>query len=80
MSILEILAQSGAGLTLPDLVDQANLPRSSVHDLLVTLEGVSIASIGPATSETVRQHGLAVTAEARPYTIDGLLNALLQYV
>jgi len=38
LSILEILAQSGTGLTLPELVDQSNLPRSSVHYLLVTLE------------------------------------------
>lgn len=38
LSILEILAQSGSGLTLPELVDQSNLPRSSVHYLLVTLE------------------------------------------
>ncbi|MBL8293353.1 MAG: uroporphyrinogen-III synthase, partial [Bryobacterales bacterium] len=44
------------------------------------LNGVSIASIGPVTSETARQHGLLVTAEAKPYTIDGLLNALLEYV
>lgn len=38
LSILEILAQSGTGLTLPELVDHSNLPRSSVHYLLVTLE------------------------------------------
>ena len=43
------------------------------------LEGVSIASIGPVTSETVRQYGLTVTVEAKPYTIDGLLNTLIQY-
>jgi DNA-binding IclR family transcriptional regulator len=38
LSILEILAQSRAGLTLPELVEQSHLPRSSVHYLLVTLE------------------------------------------
>jgi uroporphyrinogen III methyltransferase/synthase len=41
------------------------------------LEGVRIASIGPVTSETVRSLGLNVAAEARPYTIDGLIEAIL---
>lgn len=38
LCILELLAQSRAGLTLPDLVDQSGLAKSSVHYLLVTLE------------------------------------------
>ena len=38
LSILELLAQSRTGLTLPELAQQSNLPRSSVHYLLVTLE------------------------------------------
>ena len=38
LSILEILARSRAGLTLPEMVEQLKLPRSSVHYLLVTLE------------------------------------------
>lgn len=38
LSILELLAKSRAGLTLPELVEQSALPRSSVHYLLVTLE------------------------------------------
>lgn len=38
LSIMEMLAQSRAGLTLPELVEQSRLPRSSVHYLLVTLE------------------------------------------
>jgi DNA-binding IclR family transcriptional regulator len=37
-NILELLTNSGAGLTLPDLVEQSNLAKSSVHYLLVTLE------------------------------------------
>jgi DNA-binding IclR family transcriptional regulator len=36
--ILELLTNSGVGLTLPDLVEQSNLAKSSVHYLLVTLE------------------------------------------
>ena len=38
LCILELLTQSRAGLTLPDLVDQSGLAKSSVHYLLVTLE------------------------------------------
>jgi DNA-binding IclR family transcriptional regulator len=38
LSILELLAKSRAGLTLPELMEQSALPRSSVHYLLVTLE------------------------------------------
>jgi uroporphyrinogen III methyltransferase / synthase len=41
------------------------------------LKDVRIASIGPVTSQTIRQHGLEVDVEAEPYTMDGLLQALL---
>ncbi len=40
------------------------------------LEKVRIASIGPVTSATVRSYGLEVAAEARPYTIEGLVRVL----
>ena len=36
-----------------------------------------VVSIGPVTSETLRASGLAVTAEADPHTVDGLVAALL---
>ena len=42
------------------------------------IEGVRIASIGPVTSGTVRNHGLTVHAEAKNYTLDGLIQALLE--
>jgi DNA-binding IclR family transcriptional regulator len=38
LSILELLAKSRAGLTLPELVEQSGFPRSSIHYLLVTLQ------------------------------------------
>jgi len=41
------------------------------------LEGVKVASIGPVTSEAARRIGLAVTVEAREYTVDGLVAAVL---
>ena len=44
------------------------------------LKNVRIASIGPVTSETIRQLGLNVDIEAREYTTDGLLQALTEAV
>jgi len=43
------------------------------------LDGVKIASIGPITSATAREHGLAVDVEANPHTVEGLVTALLQF-
>ncbi|WP_421121420.1 uroporphyrinogen-III synthase [Aquihabitans daechungensis] len=37
----------------------------------------ALVSIGPVTSDTIRAHGLSVTAEADPHTIDGLVAAVL---
>jgi uroporphyrinogen III methyltransferase/synthase len=42
------------------------------------LEGVRVASIGPVTSATARRLDVEVTVEASRYTIDGLLEAILQ--
>ncbi|MGH9593969.1 MAG: uroporphyrinogen-III synthase, partial [Bryobacteraceae bacterium] len=41
------------------------------------LAGVRIASIGPVTSSTLREHGLSADAEAGQFTSDGLIQALL---
>jgi uroporphyrinogen III methyltransferase/synthase len=41
------------------------------------LDGVKVASIGPITTETARQLGIQVTAQAREFTLDGLLEAVL---
>jgi uroporphyrinogen-III synthase len=42
------------------------------------LEGVRIASIGPVTSATLLRHGLTVAIEASPYTVEGLVDAILR--
>ena len=42
------------------------------------LQGTVIACIGPITSEAAREAGLKVDIEAREYTIDGLIEAILQ--
>ncbi len=41
------------------------------------LEGVKVASIGPVTSQTARNLGMEVAIEAAPFTMDGLVHALL---
>jgi uroporphyrinogen III methyltransferase/synthase len=41
------------------------------------LEDVKVVSIGPVTSKTAGDLGLRVEAEAQPYTIDGLVGAIL---
>jgi uroporphyrinogen III methyltransferase/synthase len=55
---------------------------STVKNLLAiagreALEGVRVASIGPVTSSTLCAHGLKVDAEARQFTVDGLVDAIL---
>ncbi|MGN7468411.1 uroporphyrinogen-III synthase [Brevibacillus sp. SAFN-007a] len=42
------------------------------------LDRVRIACIGPITAETARKNGLAVDVVASEYTVDGLLEALLE--
>ena len=42
-------------------------------------EGVSVASIGPITTETARELGFKVDIMARDYTIDGLCEAILEH-
>lgn len=56
---------------------------STVKNLLTmvdreALAGVKVASIGPVTSEVLRKHGVEVAAEASPYTIAGLVAAILR--
>ncbi len=48
-------------------------------DNLSTLQGVTIASIGPVTSDTARRLGLTVDVEAEQYTIDGLVAGIVDY-
>jgi uroporphyrinogen III methyltransferase/synthase len=42
------------------------------------LQGVCIASIGPVTSATLRSYGLEPSVEAAPFTMDGLVAAILR--
>lgn len=43
------------------------------------LDNVKVASIGPITSDTARELGLKVTAEAEPSNMDGLIGAMVRH-
>jgi uroporphyrinogen III methyltransferase/synthase len=43
------------------------------------LSGVTIASLGPLTSATLRSHGLQVTVEAAVPTVEALIEVLQGY-
>ena len=43
------------------------------------LRGLNVASIGPITSNAARSAGIEVSVEAREYTTNGLVAAILQY-
>jgi uroporphyrinogen III methyltransferase/synthase len=43
------------------------------------MQGVTVASIGPITSQTARDLGLTVAIEADAYTIPGLIRAILNH-
>ena len=47
-----------------------------VDAFVKAMEGVACLSIGPITSQTMRDFGLAVTAEAAEYTIPGLVQVI----
>jgi uroporphyrinogen III methyltransferase / synthase len=52
---------------------------SSLEEQARLLDGVAVASIGPITADTAREHGLEVAVEAAEYTIDGLVEAITGY-
>lgn len=65
----------------PDWVTLAS--SSAAHNLVHLIKAeplrhVRIASIGPLTSETVRKHGLEVTAEAAMHNVEGLVEAIIR--
>jgi uroporphyrinogen III methyltransferase/synthase len=47
-------------------------------DLPQALKGVLVACIGPITAQTAHDLGLTVGVAATDYTIDGLVEALVQ--
>lgn len=75
------------GLIEDDMIDIVTLTSSSTVRSLVKsvggpeyLDGIIGAAIGPITAETAREAGLDVPIVAREYTIEGLRDAILNYV
>jgi uroporphyrinogen III methyltransferase / synthase len=56
-------------------LDQSGVTNDEARDLL---HRVTIAAIGPITANTAREFGLHVAIEAEKYTIDGLMDALIE--
>ena len=48
----------------------------AAHELL---DGVCLASIGPVTSDTLRDFGFTPTVEAEPYLVEALVEALVRH-
>jgi uroporphyrinogen III methyltransferase/synthase len=55
---------------------KALLPPEGFESLI---QGVTVASIGPITSETARELGFTVHVEAQDFTIPGLCDAIVQH-
>ena len=77
--LLEVLAQGD--------LDWITFASSSTVDSFVDaldgdvskLKGVRVASIGPVTTRTAVALGLSVDVEAKTHTLDGLVDAILQF-
>jgi uroporphyrinogen III methyltransferase/synthase len=69
----EVLARKPDWVTFTSSSTVANLVAAVGSE---ALSGLSVASIGPVTSATLRAHGLQPRVEADPHTIEGLVGAL----
>jgi uroporphyrinogen III methyltransferase/synthase len=83
-TVIPMEAAAAAQTGLAHRADWITFTSSStvIHFLAIAgksaLGGVKIASIGPITSATVREHGLEVAVEANPHTIPGLVEAIVR--
>jgi uroporphyrinogen III methyltransferase / synthase len=71
-------AERAAALDADLLVFASSSAVRAFHAAAGTLDGPRIASIGPATSETIRELGGEVAIEAAEHTPDGLIGAILE--
>ena len=53
-------------------------PLVGLRRLVTDNPELIIACIGPITAQTAREHGLTVHIEAKEFTIDGLVEAIVQ--
>ena len=52
--------------------------RFNLHELLAQYPGLRLATIGPETTKVLTELGLKPALEAKPTTVDGLVNSLLK--
>ena len=69
---------------LEEGADLITFTSSSTVENFLTLglpwpEGMQVASIGPITSKTARDHGLKIEIEARRHDIGGLVEAIREF-
>jgi uroporphyrinogen III methyltransferase/synthase len=69
---------------VPEQVEIAVFTSSSTVDHFLKRarlpDGCKVASIGPVTADTLREHGLSVDIEAEEHTIPGLVHAIEKHV
>jgi uroporphyrinogen III methyltransferase/synthase len=53
--------------TVENFLEMEKLPKN-----------IKIASIGPVTTDALKAHGVTPTAEAKPYNLDGLVQAMIE--
>jgi uroporphyrinogen III methyltransferase/synthase len=69
----EVLNRKPHWITFTSSSTVSNFISAAGREALV---GIKIASIGPITSATLREHGIEPTVEADPHTMGGLVDAL----
>ncbi|WP_260706756.1 IclR family transcriptional regulator [Edaphobacter flagellatus] len=80
LALLELLARSKNGLSLSQLVEASNMPKSSLHCLLLTLERTRYLHRSPTTGRYVFSaklfglanaslSGLSIREQAAPYLV-----------
>jgi uroporphyrinogen III methyltransferase/synthase len=70
----EVLARRPDCLTFTSSSTVRNLVASAGAD---ALRGIPVASIGPITTQTARQLGVEVATQAKVFTVEGLVAAVL---
>jgi uroporphyrinogen III methyltransferase / synthase len=64
--------------TVSFFLDSADHPNAAPKAAPILSKSTRVVSIGPVTSETLREHGIEPHVEAQRHDVDGLLEALLQ--
>jgi uroporphyrinogen-III synthase len=77
--VLSDAAQRPTAITFTSSSTARNFVELLGPENLSQLDGITIASIGPVTSQTLREVGITVTLEAHEYTIAGLVDALAEH-